>query len=60
MLGERQVPVPFALQFDPANVDPKHKYSVSARVLVNDQLCFTTDKTNPVLTAGNPSHVEWY
>jgi Uncharacterized protein conserved in bacteria len=27
-LGERQVPVPFELKFDPGKIDPKHMYSV--------------------------------
>jgi len=57
-VGERQVPVQFELKFDPANIDPKHAYAVSARVVVDDQLRFLSDKAYPVLTRDNPSHVE--
>jgi putative lipoprotein len=57
-LGQRQVPVPFALNFDPAKIDPKHTYSVSAKITVDGQLWFTTDQPYPVLTNGKPSHVD--
>jgi putative lipoprotein len=57
-LGDRQVPVPFELNFDPASIDPKHKYSVSARILVDGSLLFTNDKSYLVLTEGHPSHVD--
>jgi putative lipoprotein len=58
-LGERQVPVPFELKFDPAKIDPKGMYSVSGRILVDGQLRFASDKSYPVLTRGNPAHVEF-
>jgi putative lipoprotein len=57
-LGERQVPVPFELKFDPAKIDSRHTYSVSASILVDGQLRFISDKAYPVLTRGNPAHVE--
>jgi uncharacterized lipoprotein YbaY len=57
-LGNRQVPVPFELKFDPAKIDPKHSYSVRAIILMEGQPRFITDKAYPVLTQGNPSHVE--
>lgn len=57
-LGERQVPVPFELKFDPAKIDPQHAYSVSAGILVDGQLRFISDRAYPVLTRGNPVHVE--
>ena len=57
-VGERQVPVPFELKFDPATIDPQHAYSVSARILVDGQLRFISDRAYPVLTQGNPVHVE--
>ena len=43
-LGERQVPVPFSLTFDPAKIEQNHAYSVSARILVDGQLRFISDK----------------
>jgi putative lipoprotein len=57
-LGERQVPVPFELKFDPTKIDPKHTYSVSASILVNGELRFISDKAYPVLTRGNPARTE--
>jgi putative lipoprotein len=57
-LGERQVPVPFELKFDPGKIDPKHMYSVSASILVNGELRFISDKAYPVLTRGNAAHVD--
>jgi putative lipoprotein len=57
-LGQRQVPVPFALNFDPAKIDPKHTYSVSAKITVDGKLYFISEKPHPVLTDGKPSQVE--
>jgi putative lipoprotein len=57
-LGERQVPVPFELKFDPEKIDAKHMYAVSASILVNGELRFISDKAYPVLTRGNPAHAE--
>jgi uncharacterized lipoprotein YbaY len=57
-LGNRQVPLPFELKFDPAKIDPKHSYSVRATILMEGQPHFVTDKAYAVLTQGHPSHVE--
>jgi putative lipoprotein len=57
-LGQRQVPVPFALKFDPTKIEGKNRYSVSAKILVDGQLRFTTDQSFGVLTQGNPTHVD--
>jgi uncharacterized lipoprotein YbaY/membrane-bound inhibitor of C-type lysozyme len=57
-LGDRQVPVPFTLNFDPAKIDAKHTYSVSAKITVDGALRFISDKSYPVLTAGKSSHAE--
>lgn len=57
-LGQRQVPVPFVLKFDEAKIDGKHRYSVSAKITVDGKLWFTSDKSYPVLTGGNPAHVD--
>ena len=57
-LGDRQVPVPFELKFEPTKIDAKHSYVVSARIVVDDKLRFLSDKAYPVLTRDNPSRVE--
>jgi putative lipoprotein len=56
-LGQRQVPVPFELTFDPAKIDSKHNYSVSAKITVDNKPWFITDQSYPVLTNDKPSHV---
>ena len=57
-LGQRQVPVPFTLNVDPAKIDPKHAYAVSAKITVGGELRFISNRSYPVLTNGKPSHVE--
>ncbi len=58
VLGERQVPVSFSLRFDRDKIETNHTYSVSARILVDGVLRFTNDTSYPVLTRGNPGHVD--
>lgn len=57
-MGQRQVPVPFGLNFDPAKIDPKHPYSLSARITLDGRLLFISDTSYPVLTGGKPSQAE--
>lgn len=57
-LGDRQVPVPFELKFEPSAIDSKHPYSVSAKIIVDGELRFISDQAHPVLTRGNPNKVE--
>jgi len=57
-LGNRQVPVLFELKFDPAKIDPRHSYSVSAKITVDNELRFITEQAYPVLSLGNTSHVD--
>jgi uncharacterized lipoprotein YbaY len=57
-LGQRQVPVPFALNVEASKIDPKHTYAVSAKITVGGELRFISDRSYPVLTKGNPAHVE--
>lgn len=56
--GQRQVPIPFELKFDPAKIASNHTYSVSARILVGSDLRFNSDKPYLVLTQGNPPKVD--
>lgn len=57
-LGERQVPVPFTLTFDPTKIEQNHSYSVSARILVNAELRFINDAAYNVLTRGYSNRAE--
>jgi copper homeostasis protein (lipoprotein) len=51
-------PYPFSLSYDPAQIDERFSYSVSARVTVEDRLLMTTDTVAPVLTRGAGSQVD--
>ena len=57
-LGQKQVPVAFALNYDAGKIDEKHRYSVSARVMIGTELKFVTDQAYPVITQGNPKKVD--
>ncbi|BBP69144.1 hypothetical protein PHLH6_11480 [Pseudomonas sp. Seg1] len=48
-----QVPLPFHLSYDPAQVKPSHRYSVSARIEVNGELMFITTENHAVQLDGN-------
>jgi putative lipoprotein len=47
-----QVPIAFALEYDPAAILPDHRYAVSARISDRGQLQFVTDTEVPVLGSG--------
>ena len=52
-----QPPIRFEIPYDPANIDPRHSYSVRGRITVGSRLMFTTDQVYPVLTRGHGSEV---
>jgi putative lipoprotein len=52
-----QVPIPFSISYDPARIDPSHRYSVRARITRQGELLFTSTTFHPVLTHGAPSEV---
>lgn len=47
-----QVPLPFRLSYDPAQVKPGHRYAVSARIEVDGQLMFVTTEQHTVQLDG--------
>jgi len=53
-----QVPIPFELQYDPDKIDPRMTYAVQARIEQGGKLLFISNRTFPVITRGNPKHVE--
>jgi len=53
-----QVPLPFELHYDPAKIDAKHSYSLSARITVDGQLMFLNTTAYRVITQGNPAKVD--
>lgn len=48
-----QVPLPFHLSYDPAQVKPGHRYSVSARIEVNGELMFISTENHAVQLDGS-------
>ena len=42
------VPIPFEITYDPGRITAGRRYAVRARILVNEQLFFTTDQWYPV------------
>ncbi|MEL6555233.1 MAG: META domain-containing protein [Cyanobacteria bacterium J06621_11] len=56
--GGRQVPFPFELAYDPAQIAPGLSYAVQARITVDEDLRFINTASVPVITNGNPINVE--
>ena len=50
-----QVPLPYRLTYDLADINPRHQYVVRAEIRRNGELLWTTDTHIPVLTHGAPS-----
>jgi len=57
-----QVPIPFRIAYDPAGIDPSHRYTLRATIAVDGKLLFTSPTAYPVLTrgAGNEAAIEVY
>jgi putative lipoprotein len=54
----RQVPLPFELRFDPSDLDPRCRLSVSAQIHLDGQLRWTSDTHVPVSVAESTTDVE--
>ena len=50
-----QPPYAFRIQYAPALIDPRHTYSVAARLYDGNDLLFVTDQVHQVITRGFPS-----
>ncbi|MDH3762538.1 MAG: YbaY family lipoprotein [Gammaproteobacteria bacterium] len=55
---KRQVPIPFELVYDPADIDERFTYTVRATIRERGRLLFTTDRSYRVLTRGSPNNVD--
>ncbi len=53
----KQVPIPFQLSYNPADINQAHPYQVRANISVNGKLIFTSTTAYPVITHGAPSQV---
>ncbi|MBE9157329.1 YbaY family lipoprotein [Nodosilinea sp. LEGE 06152] len=58
VFGDRQVPLPFELVYNPDQIDPRLSYAVQARILVDGELRFINTSRFAVITQGNPTSVE--
>lgn len=66
VIGEQVVPADgnqvsfsFAISYEPATINPKNAYAVSARMEdTNGRLRFVTDQRYAVITRGAPTHVD--
>ena len=54
----QQVPIPFSLTYDPAEIKPQHSYGVRAQIFYGDSLRWTSTTAYPVITQGSPTEVE--
>jgi putative lipoprotein len=49
-----QVPIPFALQYDPSRLADGREHTLDARITVGDQLVFVNGSAVPLATASGP------
>ncbi|WP_141508981.1 META domain-containing protein [Candidatus Chloroploca asiatica] len=56
--GGQQVPLPFVLPFNPAQINPAYTYAVQARITIDGQLRFISTTQNLVITRNNPTTLE--
>ena len=53
-----QVPIHYRLDYDAATIDPRHRYTVSARIVNGERLLFVSDTVTPVITRGSPGQAD--
>lgn len=54
----KQVPIPFSLGYDPAQIKENMRYVVRAQIMIDGNLAFTSTEAYPVITGGSPTQVE--
>lgn len=54
----RQVPLPFAVHYDPGRIDQRHLYVIHANIRSGGQQLFATDIVRSVISQGNPTQVD--
>ncbi len=53
-----QVPIPFALEYNPEDIDQRREYTVQASIVANNQTYYTTRIPYQVITAGYPRTID--
>jgi putative lipoprotein len=56
--GGKQVPFAFEIPYDPAKIDQRFSYAVSARIEDGGKLLFINDQRYAVITRGAPTHLD--
>jgi putative lipoprotein len=51
----KQVPFPFEVKYNSADIVDSHNYVVRGEIRLNGNLLFTTTQAYPVITRGNPT-----
>jgi putative lipoprotein len=51
-----QVPIPFEVTFDPAEIDARMTYSVRATIMLDGKLIMTSTQAYPVITRDAPRY----
>jgi uncharacterized lipoprotein YbaY len=54
-VGDRQVPIPFELMYDPEQIAPTLTYALRVRITVDGELRFINTTRVPVITRDNPT-----
>jgi uncharacterized lipoprotein YbaY/heat shock protein HslJ len=54
----KQVPIPFRLTYDPAQIEPSHRYHVRATISSGGRMVFTSTSAYPVITRGAPAKAD--
>jgi len=54
----KQVPIPFELPYEAAQIAPDHTYGIRAAIQAGGQTLFESDAPTAVITQGNPTQVE--
>lgn len=54
----RQVPIPFAIEYKPTQINERNRYNVRAEIRAGGRLVYISDVAYPVLTQGNANEVE--
>ena len=53
-----QVPFPFEVKYNPSVIVQSNTYTIAVRIEVDDELWFINTTAYPVITRGNPDHVD--
>ncbi len=57
--GPGQAPIKFKVEYNRDDIDSRHTYGISARIIESDgRLAFINDTAHDVITRGNPSKVD--